>query len=108
MSIPADSKKCSRCGQVKLLTAFGRDASARDLLKPACSECHRAWDKTYCSDPTNAAVRRARSRQWLRDHKEQKAKYSLLYAAANKERIADRQRAYRAAKRAAKRELVEA
>jgi hypothetical protein len=42
-------KKCSKCGEVKSLSAFGRDKSKKDGLNSWCKECcnvrNRAWNK---------------------------------------------------------------
>lgn len=97
-----NEKQCCRCRRVKPVGQFGRDVKAKDLLKPACKDCHRVYDRRYCADPANAAVRRARSKQWLLDNRERKAAYTKAYVKANAKKIADRQRAYRAARRAAK------
>jgi hypothetical protein len=93
------TKRCPRCGEIKPVSEYGKDSSAKDLLKAACKQCHRVYDRRYCA--ANAAVRAARSKQWLIDNRERKAVYTAAYVKANAKRIADRQRAYRAEKRAA-------
>ena len=40
-------KTCSRCGGEKPLSAFYRNAAARDGLQPCCKLCASAWHKGY-------------------------------------------------------------
>lgn len=77
MSLP-DLKTCSRCNQEKPRSEFGPHPSARDGLRGQCKACRRAY-----------------SRQYYQDHREQALEKNRAYQEANKERYRSYQRQYR-------------
>lgn len=68
------SKRCSKCREVKPVSSFGRDRSRRDGLYPQCKKC--------CS-------------YYREVHREEHRAYSRAYHKAHRDEISDSQRAYR-------------
>ena len=63
-----DTKKCSRCGEVKSTKLFWKRKIAPDGLRSACIDCESADNKTqYYKDP---AKHSARASKWHRDNPE--------------------------------------
>lgn len=58
MDAPAQTKRCPRCGEVKLLTEFHRHAARPDGRQSYCRECQRAAVRA------NQQARRAAGRCW--------------------------------------------
>lgn len=111
--IPSE-KRCTKCGEVKPLDAFGREKRGKYGRRGECKTCHKiaygATHKAYYE--TNADRIRARERaryqekaeamrQYTRDynatHKEAKREYNRAYNAAHAEEKREYNRAYRAA-----------
>jgi len=97
-------KRCSKCGEVKPLTEFYRDARAKDGRRPHCKACITA--RCQANKEARAAYDHARyeanreeilaqARVYREDHKDERAAYGRAYRDANKEKIAARCRVYR-------------
>jgi hypothetical protein len=41
------TKRCSKCGNEKLLSNFGKHKGMKDGLRPMCKECRKKESKTY-------------------------------------------------------------
>ena len=75
-----DTKRCPKCGEVKSLAEFGKNACAKDGLQNRCKPCHVL------------AVKESREkRPWVRDanrakHMARELEKNRAYKAANKEK----------------------
>jgi hypothetical protein len=60
----ADTKTCTKCGETKPLTAFGKSKPAKDGRHTQCGPCRAAWMKAKraAQDP---AERRAKAREQM-------------------------------------------
>jgi 5-methylcytosine-specific restriction endonuclease McrA len=76
-----DGKKCSKCGEVLPLEAFGRNRRSKDGMDGRCKECRRQYSKE------NAEARREYSRQYYQDNLEKIKEYSRQYRKDNAEKI---------------------
>jgi hypothetical protein len=47
------SKQCSKCNELKPLTAFCKDSKGKDGYKAYCKDCKKAQDKSYRDNPIN-------------------------------------------------------
>lgn len=72
------SKRCTKCRDVKPVSSFVRDCSRRDGLTLQCKKCFRAYREA---------------------HREEYRAYSRAYREAHRDEISDSQRAYREAHR---------
>jgi hypothetical protein len=110
----ADAKRCTKCGETKPHTGFGKDKRASDGFTSACRDCHRESNRRYRaanlekaressrkSYASNRARLRAqtlqRQRLWQSSNRTRCREYRLKYRAANLEKDRQRQRAWRAA-----------
>lgn len=71
------AKKCTKCGELKPLSEFGKDKSKKDGFRPSCKKC-------------DAVVKRI----WRSNNKEKVAEYKLKYREDNREKIAEYKRIY--------------
>lgn len=68
----AGCKRCSKCGEVKPLTAFRRKAEAFDGRRTDCAICQAAWNRAYYVR-TFAQQQKLRRRIFLRYLKDGRA-----------------------------------
>ncbi len=73
MKTPPTEKKCRKCGEVKSVDEFSKDASKKDGKKNQCKACDKAYRQA---------------------NKEKAAEYGKAYNQANKEKIAEQVKAY--------------
>lgn len=48
----ASAKVCSKCGEVKLLSEFGKNSGAKDGYRNQCKECRKVYTKQWIKDNT--------------------------------------------------------
>lgn len=90
-------KRCTKCGETKLLAEFGVDrANVGTGRKPACSDCikaykrsraditrvrQRAYDNARYADPVTREIRKARSRAWYAANRDKARASGKVYRA---------------------------
>ena len=95
-----ESKRCSKCGETKPTTQFGKHKAWRDGYFPQCRECKRAGDRAshakhkesrnrranerYAADPEPF---KARMKKRYRENPEAWNAYVTAWQAANPERV---------------------
>ncbi len=104
-------KKCTKCGEIKPLNAFNKKASHSTGLNPWCRQCASEGLKAWIQN--NADRKKQMDREYAERTREQKRQYdrdryhlvankavarSRAWYAANKERVAARDRANRPAR----------
>jgi hypothetical protein len=87
-----ETKRCSKCGEVKPVSEFSKDKSRKDGLQRQCKSCvkqynqdHREEKKQYYQD--HREERKQYNRQYNQDHKEEKRQYHKQYNQDYKEKI---------------------
>lgn len=112
---PCDSdnlKRCSKCHEWKPLDAFHKSKSSRDGLKSACAECRCSYEASrraarsdeikqrrrdrYATDPEYRAEAIAGARRRALKNKDQVLFRQHQWYEANKPRLLDKARLYRA------------
>lgn len=83
------SKRCTKCGEVKPVSGFRRDRSKRDGRQALCKKCRCDYDRAYDED------RQEERRAYNEAHREERLAYQRAYREARREEIIDRQRDYR-------------
>lgn len=79
-------KRCSRCGAIRPLDAFGRNRTHSDGLRGQCRECERA-DRVLRRDEIREQVRRSRKR-----NREQRRAYNTLWRERNPDKVREQRR----------------
>jgi hypothetical protein len=79
------TKKCTKCGTVKPITEFYRQASAKDGFTTQCKKCQAAYDKKYAE--ANADALRETRKAYRLKNKEKLREYRKEYDAKNSEKI---------------------
>ena len=64
----AKTKACTKCGELKYLGEFFRDASRSDGLTGRCKPCHRADAKRYAQKDSFNVAAAKRSAKWRQMH----------------------------------------
>lgn len=82
-----ETKRCSRCGQVKPIGDFYRDKTSKDGLANWCKECHKEVRKEYYAKHRGEILKK--QAEWRANNKEKKAAYNADYYQANKDKIAE-------------------
>ena len=85
------TKKCSKCGEVKTLSMFYKDRSRLDGKYPSCKSCHKAYKEA--NKETISKQRKA----YREANKELISKRMKTYYEANRETVLKRVKAYREA-----------
>lgn len=85
-----DTKRCKKCGLVKLLDEFCIEKRNADGYSGVCKKCKAAYDREYYI--IHREEKCARSRQWSADNPE----YQKQWARANPEKCAKYKRQWRA------------
>jgi len=80
-----DSKRCSKCDEIKPLDNFHRNKNNLDGLTQMCKDCKRAYDKNYCEN--NGQKVKERNKDYYQDNKETLKNSQKLYRDNNKEKI---------------------
>lgn len=83
-----ESKACTQCKQIKLLTEFGKHSGAKSSktgIRPACKTCEVLSYKKYRE--ANREKVRASKKAWTDKNKDKKALCDANYQAANKDKI---------------------
>ena len=86
------TKKCTKCGEIKPLSEFGRNASHKDGHASQCLECSRKHDRERAKDPKRRQASIERSRKWHEQNKdtpklkEYKHKYAMNHSEEAKAR----------------------
>ena len=92
-----ETKKCSKCGEVKDRSEFHKHKPSKDGLKPRCKACRLAYQKSY--DEANSESIKAYKASYYQSNKESIAVNQAEYYKSNKESILDRVSAYKKANR---------
>lgn len=58
-------KTCSKCGEIKFLTEFGKDRKSKDGHRADCNVCR----KSYLEKPENRLKAREASRKYAANNK---------------------------------------
>ena len=100
-------KRCSKCGVVKPLSAFGNYAQEKDGLRRICRECRSIESRQYRDKHREALVQRKaayyaankleisrKEALYYLEHKPEHAAYGKEYRAAHKDYLARRYAAY--------------
>jgi len=66
-----DEKQCTKCGETKSVSAFGKDARLKSGFRADCKVCHAL----YCA-------------QWRKEHADEIAQYSVQWRQEHHEEIA--------------------
>jgi hypothetical protein len=74
-----DTRRCSQCGDVKAVSEFSRNSSARDGVRNQCKGCQAE-----------------RARRYRAEHAEERREYNRQYNAKHPEEERERNRRYRA------------
>lgn len=86
-------KRCPKCGEIKPLTEYHRDATHKDGSGSRCKVCDAARRRAY--HEAHREEDSARGRAYHEAHKEEANAWSRAYYEAHKKEIAARQAAYR-------------
>ena len=87
----AITKKCTKCGEVKSLSAFSKDKGKKDGLFTQCNECRKAYRKA------NAEKIKEYDKAYRKANADRMSERNKAYYKANAEKIAERCKAYRKA-----------
>ncbi len=85
------SKKCTKCGEVRLLKEFHRSNKVKSGRRSECVECARVYREA------NKERSRLYKKEYREINKEQIKIKKKAYRMANKEKISDRNKVWRAA-----------
>ena len=120
MTTPTTEKKCGKCGEVKSVDEFSKDASKKDGKKNQCKACDKAYrqankekdaeygkaynqaNKEKIAEQVKAYYQANKEKiseqgkAYRQENKEKIVEYHKAYQQANKEKIAERNKAYRA------------
>lgn len=77
-------KTCTKCGEAKPVSEFGKDASKRDGLRPSCRDCTNA--SLAARRAYNPENHRASSAKWQAENRERSNAIKANWADANKEK----------------------
>lgn len=80
-----ETKKCSKCGEVKQVSDFNKNKSNKDGYNGRCKLCIKKYKKEHYQ--INKDYIKNKSRKWLANNKERAAEKHKEYYLANKEHI---------------------
>lgn len=89
-----ETKACTKCGETKVLSAFGKQGAPRTDLKTICKECDALYKRGW--NAANKEKRRERDKKWRKANKEKVAAQDARRYAKNTARILARCKRYRA------------
>lgn len=108
----SDTKKCSKCGEVKGLGEFYKAANQKSGLAPSCKACVRSWQVAdRKSNPEkyrareaakyrrNAERKKAAAKTWRTQNPEKVASQTERWQRANPEKCREADRRYATANR---------
>lgn len=80
------TKKCSKCGVVKLVSEFYKDKRRKDGLYSHCKKCQNAITKAYSSTEKGKAIHKRQYKKWYDEQggKEWQREYAKSSAARDK------------------------
>ena len=90
----SETKVCSKCGDAKLFSEFGRDPKGRSGLRSVCRVCDAERARSY--QQANKECVRARAKAYYQKNKTDIAERDRAYREANSAKISARKRKYRA------------
>jgi len=86
-------KICTKCNIEKPKTDFHKDKQKSDGLYSSCSDCAKAWQKSWReSNPERVALLK---KKWKMENREKQRRMERAYALANAEKISAYQAEYR-------------
>ena len=85
-------KKCTKCGEIKILSEFHKRQASPNGLRPDCKDCARAWRKVYYKNNTEKI--KAYAQSYNKSNREHISAYKKAYAKANVDKIKARKQAY--------------
>ena len=87
------TKKCSKCGEVKLLSDFPRDRHKKDGLRASCKACNKLRHKEY------RQINRDRVLEYFKEYRqnnrEKRAQYEKEYRQKHSDKVHQRQKKWR-------------
>jgi hypothetical protein len=86
-------KRCTKCGETKLVTEFGKNRNHKDGLQYDCKECKRKWREA------NREYRSEYDRRYREANREKKREHNRRYREANREKGQERGRKHYEANR---------
>lgn len=87
MSSSAPTKRCTKCGQEKLHSAFYANAAGKDGLRADCKVCVAARRKAWYAENRQREIERVKS--WQEANKDRYNEKQRRYREANKDRMRD-------------------
>jgi 5-methylcytosine-specific restriction endonuclease McrA len=84
------TKKCNKCGKVKLVVHFPKDKQKKDGLYPDCKICHNKYNKKWCDN--NREKVRETVRRWKKNNPEKVREESRIYWENNREKHSENSR----------------
>lgn len=91
------TKACTKCGEIKDVSLFFKDASSKSGFTYQCKDCIKAVQ--FLSRDKTKIYKKEWSKVYHLNNQEKNRKKSSLWAKNNKERLNARQRAYQTHKR---------
>ena len=85
-----ETKRCSKCGEEKILSEFNKDKKAKDGLRYICISCSKDISKQWYCNNLNGAKEYAK--QWAKNNPEKRKESQKVYRKNNKERINENNR----------------
>jgi len=82
------TKKCSKCGEVKAVSEFYKDKYSKDGVRSSCKECKKQYYKA------NNEKILGQKKQHYKANKKKIKKYNKQYQQANKEKIKEHRKQY--------------
>lgn len=82
------SKRCTKCGEVKSESSFSRDRTRSDGLEHRCKECVRAYNRAY------REAHREEQRAYREAHLEERRAYNRAYHESRREELLAHKRTY--------------
>jgi len=99
-----ESKKCTKCEEVKGLGFFWKNSARKDGYMSICKSCRKQYyleNKERIAELTKQFYQEnkerilERNKQWYQENKDHRAEYCKQYRKENKERISERKKQYR-------------
>lgn len=79
------SKRCTKCQEIKTLSAFSKDKSKKDDLQCACKSCRAKQKRIYYKKNRNSILKKQKS--YYQNNKQEIIGYRRIYYAENKQNI---------------------
>lgn len=88
------SKTCTKCGETKALSEFGKHKGSKDGLRPSCKPCHRKANAVYYESNRENVLES--KREYYESNREKIREKKRKYREENRDKILDSNRKYRA------------